>query len=178
MLRINEVFINEVEAIREAINNIQLEGCMTKYDYYTCLNTKDMRDIEKKFVKALCKRSSEFLSELLARKLADKSKEELIKEIRLLYKEGFYAFDDQLCNEGTYEVMSGYFADADVYEDIVKEFNTVFDKMLEDMRLTKEAAEKKRVAEKIAVLSRTIEGSKASIERMLQEKEQLEAQLK
>ena len=144
MVKITEVFVDEAGQIREAIKGSTLEACIANYARYVEQNTSNVGEVEKKFISALDKGHTKFLARTLAKRYVDEDKDTLIAKITELYEDGFYAFCDQLSNESVYDVISGYFTDADIYEDLVEYMDGTLDEVVTEMRRTK--AEKEQVA--------------------------------
>lgn len=124
-MKITEVFTNEMSKIEEVINNLPMEGCLSKFNKY--LDSKDIQsEIEKEFIKKLNCSLSKFVIDIFMKKYENMSKEELLKEIRSTMKgDGCGDVENWVSDCSLTEVLHNY-SDSDIYEDIKKYMDNTF----------------------------------------------------
>ena len=165
---------NLIERLRERINSIQLEGCVSSFVKYIgdVYDEKDDGSFETKFRRKLCSDSDQVVLRVKMKIYQNMSKEELLKLVEsLVYDtEGCIRADAENCS--VYEVFDYWnVTDADSY-DIIKEY------MMETLNKLVEEANKTAKDKAIEEAKRSYEYSKEQLARYSDEVKRFEKNLK
>lgn len=178
-MTITEIFKNnEVETIRNTINNMPVEGCVDKFISYINNiqdNSKDFSTIEYHFGKRVLDDYEKLLINIIIKeRYIDKSKDKLIEEIKQLYMEGIYGITDKCYDEMNDELK--YYDNA-LCHPVIKEYLTkCLDDVLTELRETGKNKKKLQLETDIANARKLIERTESNLNQLEKELQEIENQ--
>lgn len=162
MLKITEVFNDEIMEIKQAIANIAVEGCIDKYSNY--LEYKSTATgIEEKFLNRLNYNKVNFTLNLLRSYYSKKNKEEILNILIECYNEGIWELGDKCHSEKMSDVLNDWFKDADIHKDIIKEMYETLDFIEAEANTTTEQQEQNRIQQEIDNCNYTMKKNEKAI---------------
>ena len=162
MLKITEVFNDEIIEIKQIIANIAVEGCIDKYSKYLEYRST-ATGIEAKFLNRLNYNKVNFTLNLLRSYYSKKNKEEILNILIKGYNDGIWELGDRCYSEEMSDVLNIWFKDADIHKDIIKEMHETLDFIEAEANTTTEQQEQNRIQQEIDNCNYTMKESEKAI---------------
>lgn len=172
MTKLESLFTNQEDKMRDAIANMEVSGCVENFvNYVQKHNTDGLSPLEKQFISKLS-----FFKLMLRYKLSlldDTDKDYLISELAEIYRDGYYGLYDR--SECDIAEMLLECNEANLYP-IIKDYmqETLNDLIVMNLE-TEKMKEERMKQTRIRNLAASIESTKGRLEK---ETEELEALLK
>lgn len=165
-MKIDQIFINESENIKNRIENLPVENCITNYFEY--LETS-AEGFEKAYIKKLSDRAKKFIEKIEMINLKDKTIDEVRKMYVKMVWDGFYGFCEKPWNEIADDYIY-YYGSEKLYKYIKQEMKEALEELLDEMNTS-------RKDHKIAELRNKIEFRQNELNTIDRETEQKKVQL-